>query len=340
MAQADEEVTSVIMRSGFAVPTRTTHTGDWADLLRDHFVALDTAVSDEEVFTGAVSSRDIAHLQLSTVSSVDQVIERTSGLIRQDSDDYLQVARVTRGSAVVRQDGRECTLRRGDFVLYDTTRPFLWRMDGHPHDGQWALEVFTWPRATLGLPDRDVASMTAVRLDGGAGMSGVLGRFLHDLVVSRDATGVQAAPVLADEISGFVSGVVRLSTLGHVPVRSDLRDRVDRYIDDTLSDPTLSPPTIAVAMSVSTRQLHRLFSESGESVSKYIRRRRLEECRRDILANLGRDRSMQQISRRWGFRDLAVFSRAFREQYGLSPRQYRETAARGEGVPVRPRGRR
>ncbi|MEH3154423.1 MAG: helix-turn-helix domain-containing protein [Gordonia paraffinivorans] len=333
-------MTTVIARSGFSVPTRTTSTTDWADLLRTHFVGLDTAVDQGDVFTGAVTSREIAHLQLSTVSSVSQVIERTTRLIRDDRDDYLQVARMTRGSAVVRQDGRECSLGRADFVLYDTTRPFLWRVDGDPHDGQWAMEVFTWPRVTLGLPDRDIASMTAVRLDGSVGVSGLLGRFLHDLVVSRDATGVRSAPVLADEISGFVSGVVRLSTVGHVPGRTDFRDRVDHFIDENLSDPTLSPPAIALAMSISTRQLHRLFAESGESVSQFIRRRRLEQCRRDILSNLSTDRSMQQISRRWGFRDLAVFSRAFRTQYGVSPRQYREAASRAEGVPVKPRRRR
>ncbi len=47
----------MLARSGFSLPTRTTLTGDWADLLREHFVALDVSdIGDGDRFSGAVHS--------------------------------------------------------------------------------------------------------------------------------------------------------------------------------------------------------------------------------------------------------------------------------------------
>ncbi|GAA1463394.1 helix-turn-helix domain-containing protein [Williamsia maris] len=322
----------MLTRSGFTVPARTTSHGDWIDLLRTHFVALDVPEVGTERFTGSVRSQSIAHLQVSSVDSTSQRIERNGTLIDADSGDFIQVGMIRRGTAVVRQDGRECALGRDDFVVYDTTRPFEWMCTGDPHDDQWSLEVFTWPRATLALTERDSSDLTAIRLDGRNGMSGVLGRFLHDLVVSRSGAGTAGAHAVADEIGDLVSVIARTAT-GVPPVgigSSSLRD-INGYIDDHLGDPTLSPVVIADAMGVSTRHLHRLFADHQMTVSRSIRTRRLEKCRREIIACVAVDRSLSQISRRWGFTDLAVFSRAFKSEFGMSPRQYRAMVAEQSG---------
>ncbi|BCF86174.1 hypothetical protein RQCS_57190 [Rhodococcus qingshengii] len=130
----------MLARSGFSLPTRTTLTGDWADLLREHFVALDVSdIGDGDRFSGAVHSAQLAHVRVSAVQSMEQRIVRSNSLIKSDGADYLQIGMIRRGSAVVRQDDRECVLRRGDYVLYDTTRPFDWQIEGHAHDGIWGL---------------------------------------------------------------------------------------------------------------------------------------------------------------------------------------------------------
>jgi AraC-like DNA-binding protein len=33
---------------------------------------------------------------------------------------------------------------------------------------------------------------------------------------------------------------------------------------------------------------------------------------------------VETVARRWGFVDMSSFSRAFRAEYGMSPRQWRE----------------
>jgi AraC family transcriptional activator of tynA and feaB len=302
----------MLARSGFSLPTRTTLTGDWADLLREHFVALDVSdIEDGDGFSGAVHSAQLAHVRVSAVQSMEQRIVRSSSLIKSDGADYLQIGMIRRGSAVVRQDDRECVLRRGDYVLYDTTRPFDWQIEGHAHDGIWGLEVFTWPRSYLSLSDAEVTSLTAIAFDGHAGLSGLLGRFLHDLV---------------NEIGSLVKSVLHATARPIVSRRTGLYESALSAIDARIADPALSPVDVAGSVKVSIRQLHRAFAEHGTTVSRSIRSRRLDGCRREIVQRHGVERSLTQISHRWGFTDLAAFSRAFKAEFGISPRQYRSQA--------------
>ncbi|WP_368856961.1 helix-turn-helix domain-containing protein [Microbispora triticiradicis] len=66
-----------------------------------------------------------------------------------------------------------------------------------------------------------------------------------------------------------------------------------------------------------------------------IRRRRLEQCHRDLADPRQRSRRIQAIATRWGFTDAATFSRAFRAAYGMSPRDHRKLAA-GNGPSENP----
>jgi AraC family transcriptional activator of tynA and feaB len=94
---------------------------------------------------------------------------------------------------------------------------------------------------------------------------------------------------------------------------------VQLYIDANLSNPSLSPATIAKANAISLRTLHRLFESTDDSVGAVIRERRLGRCRADLL--LGTTDSVTAIAFRWGFRNMSFFSRLFRERYGVSARE-------------------
>lgn len=327
--------------SGFSLPQRTSNTADWADMLHQHFVALDVRDTESERFTGAVRSHSLAHLQVSSVQSSTQRIERNGSLIRGDTRAYLQLGMMRRGHAVVRQDGREAVIGRGDYVLYETSRPFDWMVNGDTADDQWVLEVFTWPRAMISLGLDESRGLTARTFDGASGMTGVLGRFLHDIVTARPEVDAGMGGSVADEVADLVS-VVANTMAGGDDLRqsSGLSRKIDQYIDQNLGNPDLSPTAIAQATSISNRQLHRIFADRDLTVSRMIRMKRLESCRREIIASVAKDRSLTEISRRWGFTDLAVFGRAFKEAYGVSPRQYRAAASAASGDPravTRPR---
>lgn len=301
----------------------------WRDLIREHFVALDIDAEIDSPFSGLVRSTPIGHLQVSTVDSRTQGFHRTAGLARRDSDAYLQVGLVARGEGYLRQDSRETVVKPGDFAVYETDRPFFWGLRG-----DWQLLVFTWPRATVALEGSESQRLTARAVDGGKALGGIVGRMLSDLVAAPPTLSVAGGARLADEVSELVTTATTESVAeaGQDLAAADLSRRITAYISEHLADPDLGPTEIARAHFISTRQMHRLFARQGTTVTQQIRGQRLERCRRDLLDPRGRDRSITDIARRWGFSDLATFSRSFQRAYRMSPSGYRAQYGSISGV--------
>jgi AraC-like DNA-binding protein len=104
---------------------------------------------------------------------------------------------------------------------------------------------------------------------------------------------------------------------------SPLVIRVHHYILENLDGVDLSPRAIALANGVSVRQLHRVFSVTGTTVSHWVRKLRLARCAAELRSAGSRSEGITNIAFRWGFNDSAHFSKAFRAEFGQSPRAYR-----------------
>lgn len=308
------------------IASHTRRCDEWREALRHDFVALDVAPDRRRggVFAGSVHSATLAHLQISEVVSVPQVCHRTPQLAARDDRDFLQVGLLTRGTAVLEQDGRRAVLHPGHLALYETGRPFTWTLTA-----DWALQVFTWPRQSIDLAPGESAAATAHRLDSRSGLGRLVTGVLRELTEVPTLSTLGAAR-LADEAGGLVATLAgefaaqaACAPAGTERSRADLRERVERYIADHLADPGLGAGSIAAAHFVSIRQLHRLFAGSGESVTRRIRRERLERARRELADPRFAHVPVGQIARCHGFPDAAGFSRAFRAAYGGPPSAYR-----------------
>lgn len=98
--------------------------------------------------------------------------------------------------------------------------------------------------------------------------------------------------------------------------------RIEAFIRRNLQDPDLGPDIIAAACGISTRYLHQIFKGADTTVSRWIREQRLLACKQEVEAQGCRD-TIADIAYRWGFADQAQFSRAYRAQFGCSPREAR-----------------
>ncbi len=112
--------------------------------------------------------------------------------------------------------------------------------------------------------------------------------------------------------------------------------RVCQTIETLLAEPDLTLGQVAAADGVSPRTLQKLFESAGYSFSNYLRTRRLERCRLDLTSPICASLSISDICFRWGFNGSAHFSRAFKERYGVSPREYRRASASGGALPPVP----
>lgn len=127
---------------------------------------------------------------------------------------------------------------------------------------------------------------------------------------------------------------------GATGARASILDRVFQTIEMRLSDPDLNLQAVAAEHGISPRYLQKLFESYGESFSQYVKLQRLERCRLDLGSPLHAQRSISEILFHWGFNDSASFSRAFRDRYGVSPRQYRKSPRKpSDGEAISRRGR-
>lgn len=84
---------------------------------------------------------------------------------------------------------------------------------------------------------------------------------------------------------------------------------------------------VAAALRLSVGYLHELFRGAEMAVAEHIRRRRLERCRDDLADPQHAGLQIAEIALRWGFRDMPNFSRNFRREFSISPREHRAFAA-------------
>jgi AraC-like DNA-binding protein len=98
--------------------------------------------------------------------------------------------------------------------------------------------------------------------------------------------------------------------------------QVRRYIRAHLTDPRLSPATIADALHISRSTLYAALPADSGGVAAEVRRQRLARAH-TIIRDATNPQSIAEIAVSVGIPSAAQFSRAFRERYGLSPRQLR-----------------
>ena len=98
--------------------------------------------------------------------------------------------------------------------------------------------------------------------------------------------------------------------------------QAEELIAAELGNPTLRPEDIGRAIGVSRRALYGLFSQIGETPMSYIRRQRLKEAARRLRSSDEEGLTITRIAYDLGFTDPSHFSRLFRAQYGVSPREW------------------
>jgi AraC-like DNA-binding protein len=100
-----------------------------------------------------------------------------------------------------------------------------------------------------------------------------------------------------------------------------LLERARVLIGRRLRDQDLTPESICRDLRVSRSRLYRLFEPAG-GIYAYIRRQRLVRAR-DALSDNADMRPVGRIAEHWGFVDPSAFSRSFKHEFGMSPKDAR-----------------
>jgi AraC-like DNA-binding protein len=296
----------------------------WQDVVED-------ALCPQEVRTpeGLDSGDQLRVCQAGAVRVVEvsigrsHVVTRKQPQIRRSDPERYTIDVQARGRGMVEQDGRQALLAPGDLALVSTSRAMRLAFRSA------RTVAVTFPRALLPLSYDEVARLTGVRIRGDRGIGALLSSLAGQLPAhfddARAADQARLGTALLDLVTAALAE--RLDSARDVPPDSRQRallQQVLAFIEARLGDPDLSPGDIAAAHYISPRYLYKLFETEQATVADWIRRRRLERCRGDLLDPAQRHTPVSAIANRWGFASAAHFSRAFRAAYGLPPSEYRE----------------
>ena len=250
--------------------------------------------------------------------------KREAREIAQDKEALYNLIYVAEGSICLIIDNKEIPLVPGTFALWDTTRQMTFITGNNLRQITFAVPQEQLHRV---LPRAD--DYVGCRLDTNSGVS----QIFIDHILALDAGFGQLAPASAGHVLNATMELLSATLTAQIDVPAHrsalvLLRQVTAYIERHLGDSELTTRQIAVANGINERHLHRLFESAHTTPAAWIRRERLARCRRDLCAREAARLTITEIAYRWGFRDSSAFSRVFRREFGICPRELRATKAR------------
>jgi AraC-like DNA-binding protein len=281
-----------------------------------------TAVSVED-FDASVEVVDLGRVQLSKISYPPLRAARSTRHIRRSNPDLLYLTVPARGVLAVSHADRESTVGWGEFTMIDTSLPGV--VSNRQPVEQIIIQV---PRAEIPMRPTAVLPLLARAFPVGEGLGGLLLTAARHIIGTGDhyapADGTRLASVLIDLVASLLAETVREVTAARDAQQRLLQHRILDFIEKHLTDPALSPSVVAAAHNISLRYLHLLFQGQALTAAAWIRQRRLDRCRRDLRNPILARQSVAAVGARWGFTDATVFSRTFKQTFGMPPGEYRQ----------------
>lgn len=289
--------------------------------VNESFVPLRVTTDHPDPFRGSIQHTESDAVRFSIIEATEHTVERTPALIKARPRQYWKVGVQLEGVGLLVQDGRETLLRPGSLAIYQTDRAYSLAFENSSR-----TLVVMFPMHLVDLPLEAVRQLTATPLEQSGGIGSLvvphLMNLASDLDVVDGVSGTRLARNTVDLIVTLLSNELALGVVELNPHQRLFGDIV-RYIDERLGYRELDPASIAAAHFISPRHLHALFHENDTTVTTWVRRRRLEECRVRLSDPVNDGRSIMSIATQSGFSDPAHFSRTFRSEFGHSPSELR-----------------
>jgi AraC-like DNA-binding protein len=265
---------------------------------------------------------DLGDLTVCTGRTTSHRVERTPALARDDMEPCIFVNIQVSGTGTIVQGGRAAVQHPGDLVIYDSTAPYTLL-----NDNGMTGEFFRIPHSALALPHNLIRRACATSLSPGHPVTAFTYDYLRRLAADPSLVTAPNADLVGhpsiELVRALIATHLRADNLTSAPLAATLQMRVLEYARANLHDPNLCGEQIAAAHYISVRYLYKVLADNGISLADWIRTHRLEAVRQ-ALARVNPTTTIAAVARRNGFSDMSSFSRAFRTEFGITPREWRD----------------
>lgn len=301
----------------------------WEQLVDELFGAVDMSIANAATFNGEIRRAFLGELELNEVASDFEIAKRTPSHIARDRKEYFVLILLRSGKLHVQQHGRECNLSPGMFALFDLNMPYV-----YTHVQRTDLLDIKIPSFILSSMLKDPHRFIATARAGRTGTGRITADFLTSLAGQLSDLPDETAGRYASRIVDLVSILLETGDddipIDQVAVRTTIYGRCVVFVENHLVDPGLNPETIAAALGISVRYLHKIFHCSGETVCDFIRRARLKGSYGELTDPGKNALLVKEIAARNGFRSQAHFASTIKRFYGASPTDLRRFVLEGQ----------
>lgn len=238
--------------------------------------------------------------------------------------DLILVQVTLKGSDLRTVNGETMLVEAGDVSIFDLTRPL------HTETQRCHNLTLVLPRHLLFSKDVQNDVLHGLLFKRSTSTARLIGSHLRAVFEDLPDITQAEAPTIVTATANLVKNLVGPKITERPQpgptVRGAVIMQIRRYIEQHIAMPDLGPDHLCKMFGLSRASLYRLFEPIG-GVTDYIRTRRLRAAF-DMLTN-DRMRGVGEIAYACGFADISAFSRAFRNQFGMSPSEVRDMGDRG-----------
>ncbi|MBF6235733.1 AraC family transcriptional regulator [Nocardia otitidiscaviarum] len=291
----------------------------WEAIVADTVVPATVAPLAQGHWHGQLTCTQFERSSVTLMRASAQRVIRSRKQVDQSTDEFFLANFVVDGVNWTEQQGRRAQTDTGSIAFFDSGRPLVSLTTDN------ALSVIV--RAPMdqllehsGLTRDELPIATAMPTDGALG---VVTGFFRGLAELPPGESDRAANVLGTQCVEMLASAVLLATGGNTAAPTDsifTRRQVLAYLRRRFTDPDLTMDEVAHACLVSRRTLYRVCAGFGGPAA-LVRRMRIEHARKLLRADPSRP--LSAIAFASGFGTERHFYRAFRDETGMTPGEFR-----------------
>jgi len=310
---------TTITTSNVAARERSRH---WHEAIAGTYFPLELTFREPDRFNGDLAIWRLGDVSLSRLTSDPLIYRRRRRHCAHERSEQFLITVPAKSDVFFSQCGTDLRCSPGAFLLERSNEPYEF---GHEEQADlWVLKV---EAAALAGRIRAPGRFCSMTFDASNGAGGMFADMLH-LIPGRfgamnDEVRRTVGQQLIDLLVLSLKADERTLTSAGSTVREAHLTRIEAFVRRNLHDHALDVERIAGACGISVRYLHELFRDTEQTLGQWIREQRLAACRAN-LADATNRQTVAEIAYRWGFGDQAQFSRAFKAQFGQSPKDFRK----------------